>query len=79
MEIRLRLTGGETVCVEAEPRALAAAFREAGAGGGMLEVEGAAGHVLAVNPAHVLWWERVPWEGAQPAEVRRLHAAAGVS
>ena len=76
MEIRIRLVDGETLTVRADPDELAADFREALRGGGPLDLRGAAGPVLAVNPAHILWWEHVPWESAEPAPLRPLRAAA---
>jgi hypothetical protein len=76
MEIRIRLTEGEFLDVEADPAALSAAFATAVRSGAPLELHGAAGRVLAVNPAQVLWWERAPWADEEPARVEPLPRAA---
>jgi hypothetical protein len=76
MQIRIRLTEGELLDVEADPDALSTAFAAAVRSGSPLELRGAAGRVLAVNPAQVLWWERAPWEEAEPTRVQPLPRAA---
>jgi hypothetical protein len=75
MQIRIRLTEGELLDVEADPDAFSAAFAQAVRTGSPLELHGTAGRVLAVNPAQVLWWERAPWEDEEQALVEPLRRA----
>jgi hypothetical protein len=75
MQIRIRLTEGELLDVEADPAALSAAFTQAVRSASPLELDGAAGRLLAVNPAQVLWWERAPWEDEEQALVEPLRRA----
>jgi hypothetical protein len=63
--IKIKLLQGETLIVHADAETWDRAFREALSSGGMVQVQGEDGHVLAINPQQVVYLEEVPDELAQ--------------
>jgi hypothetical protein len=60
MSIKIKLTEDQVLVVRADADEWARAFRNALDSNSMIEVHGADGRTLAINPHQILFWEQIP-------------------
>jgi hypothetical protein len=65
MSIKVKLTEDQVLIIRADPEQWSRAYRHALESDSVIEVHGAEGRTLAINPRQILFWEEVPDEGDQ--------------